>query len=260
MKAPALTVDQVREVDRLLVEEYGIRPVQTVENAGRSLAMLARRLLSAETGPEEDGPLLDRPIVVLAGRGRNGAGGLAAARHLHNWGAWIQAVLTHSPAEFVDGPARQQLSILQRMNVPLAWAEEGWELPPADLVIDALIGYGLAGAPGPRVAELIHLANSSVAPTLSLDVPSGLDAKSGVPGAPHVAAAATMALALPKSVLLQGPAQAATGPLFLADTGVPPELYERLGIEAPHLFSSDTVVSLAVVNGEARVEETRSFA
>ena len=125
--APGLTTDQMREGDRLLIEEYGIELIQMMENAGRSLALLVKRLL-------ED-VVEDRTIVVLAGRGNNGGGGLAAARHLHNWGAWVQVLCTHQPEEYSGVPAHQ-LAILQAMDVPLAWADEGWDLPPGLMVIE----------------------------------------------------------------------------------------------------------------------------
>ncbi len=121
---PSLSTDQMREVDRLMIEEYHIELLQMMENAGRSLALLAKWML--------DGDVADRPVVVLAGQGNNGGGGLVAARHLLNWGAWVQLLLTHRPEEY-RGVAAHQLSILQAMDAPLAWAEEGWELPPADL-------------------------------------------------------------------------------------------------------------------------------
>ena len=89
------------------------------------------------------------------------------------------------------------------MGAPLAWAEEGWELPPCDLLIDAVIGYGLRGDPRGKARELILLANSSQAPILSLDTPSGVDTAEGRVIAPHMRAAATLTLALPKIGLLQ---------------------------------------------------------
>lgn len=253
MNLPALTSDQTRAVDRLMVEEFGFRPVQMMENAGRELARLARQMLSDDENGAVDA-LQDRPIVVLAGRGNNGGGGLAAARHLLNWGAWVQIVLSHPLSDIPQCEMRSQLTTLQHMDAPLAWAEEGWELPPADLVIDALIGYSLTGPPRGRVADLIQLANSSVAPILSLDVPSGLDASSGQLFSPHIAASATMALALPKHGLLQSEAKAARGHLFLADIGVPPALYERLDLELPPLFANDTLLPLQTADNGARVE------
>lgn len=239
---PLLTTAQMIEVDRLMAEEFHISLLQMMENAGRNLALLAKRLL--------DDDVVDRPVVVLAGRGNNGGGGLVAARHLLNWGAWVQVLLTHPVDAFSSVPA-QQLRILEAMGLPIAWAEEGWELPPADLVIDALIGYGLQGDPQGSAANLIRLANSSVAPILSLDAPSGLDTTDGVLYTPHVNATATMTLALPKIGLVQPQVQRAVGQLYLADIGVPAALYEHLGITIPPLFAVDTILALGVENGAA---------
>jgi NAD(P)H-hydrate epimerase len=243
---PTLTTAQVQAADRLLREEYHISPLQTQENAGRALADLARLLL--------DGEIEDRPIVVLAGRGSNGGGGLAAARRLMNWGAWVQVVCSYPAAEYTSEPA-QQLAALQAMGAALAWAEDGWELPPCDLLIDAVIGYGLRGDPRGPARGLIQLANSNAAPILSLDVPSGVDTGTGKVYAPHVQAAATLTLGLPKSGFREAAAAAACGELFLADIGTPSALYAQLGIDAPLLFARDSIVRLFVENGEIWAEK-----
>ncbi|MBW7881265.1 MAG: NAD(P)H-hydrate epimerase [Caldilineaceae bacterium] len=237
---PTVSTEQMQEVDRLMVEVYHIELIQMMENAGRALATLARRLL--------DGDIVDRPVVVLAGRGNNGGGGLVAARHLLNWGAWVQIVLA-AAAETYQGVPGHQLAILQAMAAPLAWAEEGWELPPADLVVDALIGYGLSGDPRGSTRDLIELANSSAAPILSLDTPSGVDAGTGAIFIPHIQAQATLTLALPKRGFLQQAAAAACGELYLADISVPQALYLQMGIDAPNLFARDSIVPLAVAEG-----------
>ncbi|HRJ41786.1 MAG: NAD(P)H-hydrate epimerase [Caldilineaceae bacterium] len=237
---PSLSTAQMVEVDRLMIVEYHIELLQMMENAGRNLALLAKRLL--------DGDVADRPVVVLAGRGNNGGGGLVAARHLLNWGAWVQLLLTHRPEEYRGVPAHQ-LSILTAMDAPLAWAEDGWELPPADLIIDALIGYGLQGNPTGNAATLISLANSNIAPILSLDAPSGLDSNSGQLYNPHINATATMTLALPKAGLLTAPARPAVGQLYLADISVPPALYQRLGLDVPPLFAADPILPVEIRDG-----------
>jgi NAD(P)H-hydrate epimerase len=241
---PALTPAQKREVDQLLAEEYRITRLQTLENAGRALALMAKMQL--------DGEVVDRPVVVLAGRGQKGSGGLAAARHLLNWGAWVQVVCADPPESYTGEPA-QQLASVQAMGAPLAWAEEGWKLPPCDLVIDAVVGLGLEGDPVGRVRDLIQLANSSPAPILSLELPSGLDAETGRLRAPHIQAAATLALALPVASLLAEPGRSAAGKLYLADVGVPPELYVRLGLEVPPVFGRDPILRLEVVDAQAVV-------
>ncbi len=237
---PTVTNAQMKEVDRLMVESFGIELIQMMENAGRNLATLAREML--------DGDVTDRPIVVLAGRGNNGGGGLVAARHLLNWGAWVQVVCSYPPEGYKGVPARQ-LAILQAMGAPLAWAEEGWELPPADLLIDAIIGYGLRGDPRGPARNLIQLAESSAAPILSLDTPSGIDTGDGHVFAPHIQAAATLTLALPKSGFYRTDAAAACGDLYVADIGVPPDLYRQLGLEMTDLFARDVIVPLCVEEG-----------
>lgn len=232
---PALTTTQMQKVEQLLHEEFHISPLQTMESAGRALAELARKIL--------DGELLDRTIVVLAGRGPNGGAGLAAARHLINWGAWVQVVLSYPPEEYSDEPA-QQLQALQAMGAGLAWAEEGWELPPADLVIDAVIGYGLRGTPRGHAPDLIRLANSSLAPILSLEAPSGFDTKEGEIYDPCVRAAATLVLGLPKTGHLCEDAPSVCGDLYLGDMGVPLSLYEQLGLTVEPIFATETIISL----------------
>ncbi len=92
---PAVTREQMREVDRLMIEEYGIRLLQMMENAGLNLADLVRRYLGR--------PLSGRGVAVLAGRGNNGGGGLTAARRLSAWGADVQVVLSAAVEEFVHG-------------------------------------------------------------------------------------------------------------------------------------------------------------
>jgi hydroxyethylthiazole kinase-like uncharacterized protein yjeF len=158
-------------------------PSEKIEQSGLALAQLAQQLL--------DDDLLNRPIVVLTGRGNKGATGLVAARHLLAAGAWVQIVLSHPPEQQQVATLAPLLRI-QELEAPLAWAEEGWELPPADLLIDALVGSGLRGDPQGKVRELIQLANSSVAPILSLHAPSGVAIATGRIAMPHILAAATL--------------------------------------------------------------------
>lgn len=101
---PAVTAAQMREVDRAMTEDFGIELVQMMENAGRNLADLAWTRYRPGT------------VVVLAGPGGNGGGGLAAARHLLNRGADVTVVL--SKGELAPVPAHQ-LAIARRMGIPV---------------------------------------------------------------------------------------------------------------------------------------------
>lgn len=223
-----------------MLQQYHVGWPQVLETVGRSLAQLARELL--------DGEIIDRPIVVLAGRGPNGGGGLSAARHLINWGAWVQIVCSYPATDYRGAPG-QQLAALQAMGAALAWAEDGWELPPCDLLIDAVIGHGLRGDPRGPARGLIQLANSNTAPILSLDVPSGIHSDTGIPFSAHVQASATLCLALPKRGLVSPAAVPACGDLYLADIGVPAALFAQLGIEVPFLFARNSIVPMYVEEG-----------
>jgi len=229
---PVLTTPQMVEVDRLMIEEYQIELIQMMENAGRNLAELARRQLG--------GQVAGNSITILCGVGNNGGGGLVAARHLHNWGANVSLKLASDPSRLKEIPAHQW-RILMQMGLD---SKKELDLSKADLIIDALIGYGLSGDPRQPVAGYIEKANKAGRPILALDAPSGLDTTSGIPGNPCIKAATTLTLALPKIGLLTREAKDYVGDLYLADISVPPELYQHLGIEVPNLFEKDTILKV----------------
>jgi NAD(P)H-hydrate epimerase len=237
-EVPFLTTDQMREVDRAMAEDVGIDPVRMMENAGRNLAHLAR-------GRFLDGDGRGKSVIVLAGPGGNGGGALVAARRLHGYGTLVGVVATREPEHMAAVPA-QQLRILENVGVPLTVGEMPPVRPP-DLIIDGLLGYGLKGAPRGITAELIEWANASMAPVLSLDIPSGLDATTGKVFSPVIAATATMTLALPKQGLRFPERSDVVGELYLADIGVPAGLYtvEPLGLQVGPIFARSDVVRLA---------------
>ena len=230
---PVISTQQMIEVDRLMIEEYGITLIQMMENAGRNLAEMARRMC--------DGSTHRKRIIVLCGLGNNGGGGMVAARHLHNWGAQVQAILVGEVERLKDVPAHQW-RILQRMGVAI----QAHMLPAADLIVDALMGYGAQGNPRSPLREWIEAANQSGVPILSLDAPSGLDTTTGQPGDPCIRATATLILALPKTGLLNPLAAANVGQLYLADISVPPELYAAPGLDfqVEPLFTNQSIVKV----------------
>ena len=230
-KIPVITTAQMAQVDRLMVEEYGILLIQMMGNAGRNLAELARRKL---------GGTVNRRVTVLCGAGNNGGGGLVAARHLLNWGADVQVKIAADFRSVKDVPARQW-KILQAMDIK----DSGMpDLSKVDLILDALIGYGLVGDPHGLVATWIERINAAGRPVLSLDTPSGLDTTTGNPGNPCVRATATLTLALPKTGLFAPQARSFVGELYLGDISVPPGLYRALNIDVGNLFSRDTILKV----------------
>jgi NAD(P)H-hydrate epimerase len=233
----SVSVDQMREVDRLMTEEAGISLLQMMENAGRSLATQARAMLG--------GNARGRRVVILAGRGGNGGGGLAAARRLDGWGAEVTVVLAQA-REDMRGVPWQQLTILEWIGIPVGVAADGISelFTGADLVIDALIGYSLRGAPTGLVAALIRAANAAGRPMLALDLPSGLDGDTGEAMDPTIRAAETLTLALPKQGLLADIARPWVGRLYLADISVPAKVYQRLGLTVGPIFAESDIIPI----------------
>jgi NAD(P)H-hydrate epimerase len=236
---PALTAAQMAEVDRVMVEELGLDVLQVMELAGRAVAAFARSRFLA-------GDPRGRRVLVLAGPGGNGGDGLVAARLLHGWGAAVEVVLSHPPAA-VRGAAAHNLAVLERIGLHPAPppADAKPVLSPADLVVDALLGFGLAGPPRGSSAALIRAANAHPAPVLAVDLPSGLDATAGTPHDPCVRAEATLTLALPKTGLLVPAARPHVGELHVADIGVPEAAYARLGLAVGPRFAGQEIVRLA---------------
>jgi NAD(P)H-hydrate epimerase len=235
---PYLTTGQMIEVDRAMMEDYRIGLIQMMENAGRALAHLARRRF---LGGDPRGSR----VTVLSGTGGNGGGALVCARRLHNYGARVEAVITKPVEQFAPVPARQ-LGILRRMGVAITLAGETGVDAPTDLIVDGVIGYSLHGAPRGPAADLIRRANGHGAPILALDVPSGVDAGTGEVFDPAIRAAATLTLALPKEGLRAPGAGQNVGELYLADIGVPPDLYAGpgLGLSVGPIFAKADILRL----------------
>jgi len=236
---PAITTDQMREVDRLMIEEYGISLEQMMENAGRNLADLALRLIGRAG--------LHR-VAVACGGGNNGGGGMVAARFLSNHGCEVTAVLTTSPSSLKPIPAARWHT-LEKLPVTTIVANVSDRLnvfEDVDLIIDAVIGYGLRDEPRGIPAHVLReIHNSGNPDILSLDVPSGLDSTTGVPASFCIRASVTITLALPKTGLLEPAARECIGDLYLADIGVPPSLYEQMGISVGTLFSEDSILKIS---------------
>ena len=220
---PVLATTEMREVDRLMIDEVGIDLIQMMENAGRSLA----DLVVSNYRPAS--------VTVLAGSGGNGGGGLAAARHLTNRGVFVRLCTTRpsQPPPQVPEPHRNPLRQVGGVR------DE--EPRHGDLVIAAILGYALQGDPTGRAGDLVQWVCSQSAAVVSLDGPSGVDFTTGLEHEPHVRADSTLTLALPKKGLLR---TAATGRVFVADISVPSVVWDAIGVDPGGLFNRSSLIEL----------------
>ena len=227
----------MREVDRAAVDDYGVAILQMMEHAGRNLAIVARATFFG-------GSAAGKNVLIAAGPGGNGGGGLSAGRQLHNMGANVTVLLT-APVENLAREAATQLKTLQASGVQIVQSGE-LDFGRQDLVVDAIFGYSLRGDPRGDAASVIDRIVESGAPVLSNDIPSGIEATSGRVRSPAIKASSTITIALPKKGLAEPAARALVGDLYLGNIGIPPDLFPRSfpGMEMANPFETSEIVRI----------------
>jgi hydroxyethylthiazole kinase-like uncharacterized protein yjeF len=218
----AVTGAEMRALDRRATDEFGIPSLLLMEHAALRVTEQAEAMLRERGG---------RRVLVIAGKGNNGGDGLAAARMLAGRGFDLSVLLVADP-DALQGDARTNLEMVRRLGISLSRWAHGC-LPPADLILDALLGTGVRGAPTGDAAAAIEAMNAaggsgpSAAPILAVDLPSGLNADTGRAPGPCVQAARTVTFALPKRGLLLYPGRRLAGELVVGDIGIPQRLLEN---------------------------------
>jgi NAD(P)H-hydrate epimerase len=221
MNPPVLTRQQVREVDRLAVEAYGMSSLVLMENAGRGCVDVLEKLQ------------IRGPVVVCCGRGNNGGDGFVIARHLDIRRYPVQVVLCCDPAG-LSGDAAANYHILARSDVEIvpfgAFERDTLEesLLGADWIVDALLGTGAQGEPRSPYREVIETLNAWPARKLAVDLSSGLDCDTGRPATATFRAEHTCTFVAAKPGFLVEEARPFVGELHVLDIGAPRKLMESL--------------------------------
>jgi len=218
--------DEVRRVDRIAIEKYGLPGIVLMENAARGCGDWLRELG------------INGPVVICAGHGNNGGDGFAIARHLENSGCDVRVLLFAAPST-VTGDAGLNLNVLQKAGTSLRCFEPGHldrdtlraELRRADWVIDALLGTGTRGALRDPCASVIPEINASTGRILAVDLPSGLDCDTGRPvdDSHPVAVHAdfTATFVAQKSGFRNAASRQYTGTIRTIDIGVPCSMFQE---------------------------------
>ncbi len=233
-----LTAEQMRTVDRLTTERYGIPSIILMENAAHAVA----RVVTEKLG----GSVKGRSILILCGKGNNGGDGAALSRILWESGAFVSIMIFGRVADTV-GDARTNFDILCSIdrNVATSGGESNKllvhksdeDLIPVlemilssgeiDLVVDALFGTGLQRELTAEYAEIVQRLDNHGPTMISIDIPSGLDADKGEPIGPNAKAAATVTFTAPKAANVLAPSSRFNGELFVANIGSPQELTDE---------------------------------
>lgn len=205
-------VDAVREFDRRATEEYGMPAAILMQRAGEA----AFRLLSLRW-PRA------RSIAVVCGPGNNGGDGFVVARLAREAG-WFPLVLTLGDPDSKQSDAKAMRDAARAsgaMDEPFV----GEMLADCDVVVDALLGTGLARPVSGAWREAIEAINASGRPVLSIDIPSGLGADTGAVLGASVRADATISFIALKAGLFTGRGREYSGDVYFDDLGVPNDVY-----------------------------------
>jgi NAD(P)H-hydrate epimerase len=236
---PILSRVEMRELDRVAIDEGHVPSLVLMENAGRGAAELVAREFSGA-----------KRVVVVAGAGNNGGDGFVVGRRLLAGGFDVRVVLVADAAR-LRGDALENHKAYIGLGGAVATAspdalaplEDG--LRDADVIVDAIFGTGLDRQVGGFESAVIERINAANAPCVALDLPSGLDADTGVPRGAAVCAEHTVTFAHRKRGLVTPLGQTHAGRVTLVDIGIPVGLVERVGYGAALVEPSDA--ALAVV-------------
>ena len=233
---------QMREIDRRAIEEWGIPGMVLMENAAKAVVSELTRIIRDPA-----------PILILAGKGNNGGDGLAIARHLQIIG-YAPVVYLFADPQDLAGDALHNYSLYAKMNGKLrevkpdtrcnkTFEEFCCDLWRSAAVVDALYGTGFSGDLPPwirRFTESVNSVHTTPLTIVAVDIPSGLDAQRGRAAEGAVRAHVTVTFGLPKigHVLEQGPSH--TGRLVVDRISLPDHVIDAQNIHT-HLLTVDRV-------------------
>ncbi len=211
-----LTRQQVREVDRRAIEEFGVPSVILMENAGRGCAELLIRLG------------IYTPVVICCGKGNNGGDGFVIARHLDNHQIPVKILLFANPEE-LSGDAATNYQIVARSGITVQvvdeeninddWLQQQWL--GCEWIVDALFGTGLSGPVRPPFDQVIQAINQSGLNVFAVDIPSGLDCDTGEPQGPTIRAQHTATFVALKTGFAKPAAREWSGQVHVISIGAP---------------------------------------
>lgn len=215
-----LTREQVRRVDQLAIERYGLSGLVLMENAGRGAAEIIRDAY----------PDASRAYIVC-GTGNNGGDGCVIARHLHNAG-WSVRLMIAGDASRMTSDTKTNFAIAKAMDLETTEAPDGASQRAAvasierdEVLIDALLGTGFRGTVRSPMAELIALLNNATGLAMAaIDVPSGLDCDSGEPSDTTIRADLTITFVARKTGFATPQAAPYVGRIEVVGIGAPREL------------------------------------
>lgn len=220
-----LTAEQMRSADALAIRMYNIPSLVLMENAGRSVAEAIERHYGSVQG---------KSVLIVSGKGNNGGDGFVVARHLLNRGGILTVLLVGASSRNLTGDPRTNFEILKQFPlkiIELKSSSKLSSLPKSDIIVDALFGTGFSGEVKKPYQQVIEYINETSARKVSIDVPSGVDATTGIVHNVAVKADLTVTLASKKIGVLMGKGRSHAGKLEVGDISFPKNIFQKMKIK-----------------------------
>jgi len=217
-------VNEMREMDRQAIDEYGIPQEILMENAGDAAYF---KIL-------ENIGIKNKNFVFFCGTGNNGGDALVTARKIHSNNGKVKIYILGSPEKF-KGAALLNYNIVQKLKLPAAQLTDfenlRSELAHAHVIIDGIFGTGLTREVSGIYKQAVEHINQSGKIVVSLDIPSGINGNSGQIMGSAVKADYTITFGLPTAGSMLYPGYEYGGRLSITHISFPPSLHNSDGIK-----------------------------
>ena len=213
---------EVRRVDKIAIEQYGISGLVLMENAGRGAAERISEIHDDSS-----------PVCVLCGTGNNGGDGYVIARHLQLLGCDVR-ILSLVSLEKLSGDAAVNAKIAEKAKISITVANSTDDLrsliKDGETVVDCLLGTGATGEPRGLYGDAVRIANEKGGRRVAIDLPTGLDCDTGQPSAMTFRADLTITFVATKDGFACEDAKPYLGKVEVVGIGVPLLLLKQFGV------------------------------
>ncbi|NLK20651.1 MAG: NAD(P)H-hydrate dehydratase [Epulopiscium sp.] len=232
---------EMEVIDDITINKIGIPGIVLMENASICILNEIKKDLRGITNPK---------VSIICGQGNNGGDGLGAARHLFNRDIDVTIIFIGDYL-LLKGDARMNFDIARTLQIPMEILKEGVFIDDeianliqkSDIIVDAIFGTGLSKKIKGVFSDLIDLINFYGKHIISVDIPSGVDSKTGAILGNAVKANKTITLALPKSGLYLYPGTECVGELVIGDIGIPKIVIDEIELKM-NVLKNEEIKSL----------------
>ncbi|MCX5812993.1 MAG: NAD(P)H-hydrate dehydratase [Proteobacteria bacterium] len=220
-----LTPERMAKYDEYAIKTWGIPSAVLMENAGRNMYRLIKeRYLEGK-----------HRIVIFCGRGNNGGDGFVIGRYALEAGYRVRVFLLCKKQD-LKGDAALNMGLYASMGGDIVEVDDSFDMlrrgiQHADIIIDAIFGTGLSKPVEGIEKAVIEQINESGKPVIAVDIPSGIDGKTGIPLGCAVKAIHTFTFAYPKIGQILCPGAYHTDKLTVIDISIPSFVEDKIGFD-----------------------------